>query len=75
MLEILQIITQMDHPLKHNLILLFNGAEENLMQVTYRSLYSYHEIVPVLNYAVRTCHGVGFHVFLNSALGGSEWSA
>jgi acetylornithine deacetylase/succinyl-diaminopimelate desuccinylase-like protein len=40
MLEILQIITQMDHPLKHNLILLFNGAEENLMQVTYRSLYS-----------------------------------
>jgi len=40
MLEILQIITQLDHPLKHNLILLFNGAEENLMQVTYRTLYS-----------------------------------
>jgi len=35
MLEILQIITQMDHPLKHNLILLFNGAEENLMQASH----------------------------------------
>jgi putative aminopeptidase FrvX len=39
MLEILQIITQMNQPLKHNLILLFNGAEENLMQVIYDSLY------------------------------------
>jgi putative aminopeptidase FrvX len=39
MLEILQIITQLDQPLKHNLILLFNGAEENLMQVIYHSLY------------------------------------
>lgn len=35
MLEILQIITRMDQPLKHNLILLFNGAEENLMQASH----------------------------------------
>ncbi|KAJ4449772.1 hypothetical protein ANN_01176 [Periplaneta americana] len=35
MLEILEIITQMDKPLKHNLILLFNGAEENLMQASH----------------------------------------
>ncbi|XP_021931492.1 endoplasmic reticulum metallopeptidase 1-like [Zootermopsis nevadensis] len=35
MLEILHVITQMEQPLKHNLILLFNGAEENLMQASH----------------------------------------
>ncbi|KAJ9585933.1 hypothetical protein L9F63_020441, partial [Diploptera punctata] len=35
MLEILQVITQSNQPLKHNLLLLFNGAEENLMQASH----------------------------------------
>ncbi|XP_071454875.1 endoplasmic reticulum metallopeptidase 1-like [Hetaerina americana] len=35
MMEILRVITQSNHPLKHNLILLFNGAEENLMQASH----------------------------------------
>ncbi|XP_063241668.1 endoplasmic reticulum metallopeptidase 1-like isoform X2 [Bacillus rossius redtenbacheri] len=35
MLEVLQVISRMDVPLKHNLILLFNGAEENLMQASH----------------------------------------
>nr|CAD7263210.1 unnamed protein product [Timema shepardi] len=33
MLEILRVITQTNMPLKHNLVLLFNGAEENFMQL------------------------------------------
>jgi Zn-dependent M28 family amino/carboxypeptidase len=35
MLEILRVITQSDTPVKHNIILLFNGAEENLMQASH----------------------------------------
>ncbi|KAG8237640.1 hypothetical protein J437_LFUL013618, partial [Ladona fulva] len=32
MMEILRVVSQSSEPLVHNLILLFNGAEENLMQ-------------------------------------------
>lgn len=32
MLEILRIISRLDEPLTHNIIFLFNGAEENWMQ-------------------------------------------
>ncbi|XP_067004414.2 endoplasmic reticulum metallopeptidase 1 [Anabrus simplex] len=35
MLEILKVISQTVTPLKHNIILLFNGAEENLMQASH----------------------------------------
>lgn len=35
MLEILRIISQSDKPLVHNIIFLFNGAEENLMQASH----------------------------------------
>nr|CAD7425172.1 unnamed protein product [Timema monikensis] len=35
MLEILRVITQTNTPLKHNLVLLFNGAEENFMQASH----------------------------------------
>ncbi|CAH0380645.1 unnamed protein product [Bemisia tabaci] len=35
MLEMLQIISQSKTPLKHNIIFLFNGAEENLMQASH----------------------------------------
>jgi len=33
MLEILRIVTQSPKILKHNIIFLFNGAEENILQV------------------------------------------
>ena len=33
MLEILEILVQSDRPLRHNLIFLFNGAEENMLPV------------------------------------------
>jgi Zn-dependent M28 family amino/carboxypeptidase len=33
MLEILRIVTQSPKVLKHNIIFLFNGAEENILQV------------------------------------------
>ncbi|XP_065226091.1 endoplasmic reticulum metallopeptidase 1-like isoform X2 [Planococcus citri] len=35
MLEILRIISKMNTPLKHNIIFLFNGAEENYMQASH----------------------------------------
>ena len=33
MLEILRAISQSNHSVKHNMIFLFNGAEENMLQV------------------------------------------
>ena len=33
MLELLEVLTQSDVPLRHNLIFLFNGAEENMLPV------------------------------------------
>jgi acetylornithine deacetylase/succinyl-diaminopimelate desuccinylase-like protein len=33
MLELLEILTQSDTPLRHNIIFLFNGAEENMLPV------------------------------------------
>lgn len=33
MLELLEILTQSDVPLRHNIIFLFNGAEENMLPV------------------------------------------
>ena len=33
MLEILEILSKSDEPLRHNIIFLFNGAEENMMPV------------------------------------------
>ncbi|XP_046389078.1 endoplasmic reticulum metallopeptidase 1-like [Ischnura elegans] len=35
MMEILRVITQSNRPVTHSLILLFNGAEENLMQASH----------------------------------------
>jgi Zn-dependent M28 family amino/carboxypeptidase len=34
MLEILHVLVQADQPLKHTLIFLFNGAEENMLPVS-----------------------------------------
>ena len=34
MMEILTILSQSDKPLKHNVIFLFNGAEENMLPVS-----------------------------------------
>lgn len=33
MLEMLQLFSERKQPLRHDIIMLFNGAEENLMQV------------------------------------------
>jgi acetylornithine deacetylase/succinyl-diaminopimelate desuccinylase-like protein len=35
MLEVLEILSQSKAPLKHNIIFLFNGAEESPLQVIY----------------------------------------
>ncbi len=35
MLELLEVLTQSDVPLRHNIIFLFNGAEENMLPVSY----------------------------------------
>jgi hypothetical protein len=34
MLELLEVLTQSDVPLRHNIIFLFNGAEENMLPVS-----------------------------------------
>ena len=36
MLEVLRVISQQNTPLKHNVIFIFNGAEENILQVMWR---------------------------------------
>lgn len=33
LLEVLGVLSQSDTPLKHNIIFIFNGAEENILQV------------------------------------------
>ena len=38
MLEILDVLMQSDRPFRHNLIFLFNGAEENLLPVSAENL-------------------------------------
>lgn len=35
MLELLRVISHMKNPLKNNIIFLFNGAEENMMQASH----------------------------------------
>jgi acetylornithine deacetylase/succinyl-diaminopimelate desuccinylase-like protein len=35
MLEVLEILSRSKTPLKHNVIFLFNGAEESMLQVRY----------------------------------------
>lgn len=35
MLELLEVLTQSDEPFRHNIIFLFNGAEENMLPVKF----------------------------------------
>ena len=35
MMEVLDILSQKQKPLLHNIIFIFNGAEENILQVAY----------------------------------------
>ena len=39
MLEVLRVISQQNTPLKHNVIFIFNGAEENILQVVWRQAF------------------------------------
>uniref|UniRef100_A0A915KZN7 FXNA-like protease n=1 Tax=Romanomermis culicivorax TaxID=13658 RepID=A0A915KZN7_ROMCU len=52
MLEILRVITQTDAPLTHNIVFLFNGAEENFMQGSHAFITKHkwrHEIRAFVN--------------------------
>ena len=44
MLEMLDVLMQSDRPFRHNLIFLFNGAEENLLPVSFYCLLSIEQV-------------------------------
>ena len=39
MLETLRVLSQAKKPLKHNIVFVFNGAEENILQVSVLAIY------------------------------------
>ena len=45
MLEMLDVLMQSDRPFRHNLIFLFNGAEENLLPVSCNFILNFNPLV------------------------------
>lgn len=67
MLEILRLFSQLEKPLKHNLVLLFNGAEENFMQASHGFITKHKwakEIRAVVN--LESCGAGGREVMFQS---------
>ncbi|KAE8739131.1 hypothetical protein FOCC_FOCC015360 [Frankliniella occidentalis] len=67
MLEILRLLSQADKPLVHNLVLLFNGAEENFMQASHGFITKHKwakEIRAVVN--LESCGAGGREVMFQS---------
>lgn len=67
MLEILRLFSQSNKPLKHNLVLLFNGAEENFMQASHGFITKHKwakEIRAVVN--LESCGAGGREVMFQS---------